>query len=126
MVEGKRQADDSALNWIRDALNLARMKITLEMVLAGSAELAVRDEDDTDEVCQDVFVAMLKAAGIQLPIVRFPLEEVSAYRSTPRLQEPQKAQPLDGPSVSFLVDEMESVAIDLSSLQGERHHRPGL
>ncbi|HEY4846515.1 MAG TPA: hypothetical protein VIH87_01650 [Methylocella sp.] len=102
------------------------MKITLEMVLAGSAELAGRDEDDTDEVCQDVFIAMLKAVGIQPPIVRFPLEEVSIYRSRPRLPEPQKARLLDGPSFLFLVDEMESVAIDLSSLQGGKHRGSGL
>ena len=87
------------------------MKITPHMVAAGSDEMAARAEDDPYDVCQDVLEAMLRAAGIHSPIERCPVEAVRAFRSIRAPQVPQRGRPPAPSSVSFLVDEMESVAI---------------
>lgn len=101
------------------------MKLTPAMIIAGSDELSGRADDNSYEVAQDVFIAMLAAAGIHWPIVRLPSKAVSAYRSALPPPGPQKAQLPGEPSVSFSVDETELVAIDRSFLLNERNCERG-
>jgi hypothetical protein len=71
------------------------IEITPEMVIAGSAELAGRQEDDAGEICQDVFEAMLAAAGIQQSTPRLPLSAVQALRLRQRPPASQTTRLLD-------------------------------
>lgn len=74
----------------------AEIKITPEMVIAGSAELAGRQEDDADEICQDVFEAMLAAAEIQQSTPKLPLAAVRVLRLRQRPPASQTIRPRDG------------------------------
>ena len=89
------------------------IKITPEMVVAGAAELADRADDPADEICQDVFAAMIAAAGIHQSISKLSLEAVEAHRLARRHASSRKVRPPAVSRASSWVDVSELAAIDL-------------
>src|ERR1700727_40054 len=64
------------LNQTREA---GAIEITPEMVVAGANEIIGRKDDDPDEVCEDVFAAMLAAGQIQLTTPRLSPSIVESH-----------------------------------------------
>lgn len=82
-----------ARNW-RDA---GKMKITPEMVEAGVDQLMGREDDAWEDVCQDVFEAMLLAAQTPLSTLRCPPESLEVFREARRVRANQRER-LQAPS----------------------------